>query len=163
MKTSKMRMETLLKQIKEKRLPVNPKLPLTALRRAVAAAIKEYLEHNFRLQCKADILPEVPGLKMPGRNLCHLPGSKLEFDFSWASCRVAIEIQGGIDSRTRRSGHVSPEGMRRDIYKIRLAQLEGWVLLPLCPEEIMDFSLWHSRTVPLILKAIANQRMRYCS
>lgn len=70
----------------------------------------------------------------PKRNRTHLAPTALEFDFSWATHKIAIEIHGGIDKAGRRSGHVSRDGLRRDYYKCNLAQIHGWILLQFPPE-----------------------------
>jgi len=61
------------------------------------------------------------------RNYRFTPRRRLELDFAWVMQRVAVEVQGGIHSR---GGHVRPDGFRRDVEKMRLAQLMGWIVLP---------------------------------
>lgn len=113
-----------------------------------------YLEDMLFRRIRLDILPKYHGLKAPGRNKTHLVGSRLTFDFSWKSIKVAIEVQGGIDCRTRRSGHVSRTGMRNDMRKVCLSSIQGWVLLQLSPEQVNDPETWSTQTLTLICQAI---------
>lgn len=150
-----MRKPTLLKKIIQYDLQiVSPdSLPTTVLRNLITDQFSTYLEDWFVRRIRRD-LDFSSGLLLPSRNKCHIPGTNLEFDFSWRSRKLAVEIQGGIDSRTRRSGHVSPEGMRRDMRKMCLAQLEGWILLQLAPEQITSDYHWRVQTLPWIIKAL---------
>lgn len=150
--TSKMKRETLLKLIKSKRLSVSLSLPLTLMRPAVEAALKTYLEDNFSHRCRTDLLSAVPGLAMPGHNRCYLPPTNLEFDFSWRSRKVSVEIHGGL--KFARTGHRSEQGVRRDMHKSNLAQLSGWLHLALTPEQVMDDHLWQTQTKPMLMQAL---------
>lgn len=69
-------------------------------------------------------------------------GNDMEIDFAWPTVKIGIEVNGGIDCATRRSGHVSREGIRRDYYKTNLAQIEGWILLTFPPEYCVDEQQW---------------------
>lgn len=62
----------------------------------------------------------------------------LEIDFAWPDVKIGIEVNGGIDMRGRAGGHTSPDGLRRDYYKVNLAQTEGWILLVFPPEYCTD-------------------------
>lgn len=122
---------------------------------------KTYLEDWFLQRITHEITSGcLRGMRIPGRNRCWLDASNLEFDFSWRSIKLAIEIQGGIDSKSRRSGHVSPQGMRRDIYKIALAQTQGWIILQLTPEMITKDWYWQKLALPWIKKAASVQLER---
>lgn len=158
MKFSTMRKETLLKHIARWDLQIpTPELQSTHyLRHRVSELFTTYLEDWFLRRIKQLIEQEVSwkDIRLPGRNYCHIPGSNLEFDFSWKSRRVAVEIQGGIDSSHRRSGHVSPAGMRRDMLKMCLAQHHGWILFQLAPEQITTCHLFHSQVAPWLIRAL---------
>ena len=56
-------------------------------------------------------------------------------DFAWPTACVAVEINGGI---WKAGGHSTGSGITRDITKTILAQLSGWVLLPLSDAHIFD-------------------------
>lgn len=89
----------------------------------------------------------------PLRNYCPFKQNKLEFDFTFLPQKIAIEVQGGIDCRSRRSGHVSRTGIRRDYYKINLAQLNGWILLIFPPEYCTDPVHFDGIALPMLRKA----------
>lgn len=112
----------------------------THLQQIIKKNLKTYLERIFDKRIRDDLLPAYThsSLRMPGRNRCHLVGSKLEYDFSWLSLKIAVEIQGGIDCHSRRSGHLSRNGIRRDMQKVCLSSIQGWILLQLSPEQVYD-------------------------
>lgn len=90
----------------------------------------------------------------PGRNCRYLQPTAFEFDFSWTSLKIAIEVQGGL--HLRRGGHTSHAGIRRDQYKLALAQSKGWILLQFPPEVCTDAATW--RIWERMLKACIKQR-----
>jgi hypothetical protein len=47
---------------------------------------------------------------------------------------IVVEIQGGIYSRYR-SGHSSSTGLKRDYAKVTVAQINGWFVLQVAPDE----------------------------
>ena len=155
---ARMRKDTLLKQVKKFQLPIPnaEQLSVEKLRSQINLHIKMYLESWFMRRVKEDILLQ-HDLMPPGRNKTYLPNSKLEFDFSWRSIRLAVEIQGGLE---RRGGHTTAAGIKRDMRKMCLAQINGWLLLQLHSEEITSNSMWELHTMPLIVKAIQLQRSR---
>lgn len=63
-----------------------------------------------------------------------------ELDFAWIRPRVAIEVQGGVQSYGR-VGHTRPESYQRDAEKMRRAQLMGWIVLPCTPADLRDGSI----------------------
>lgn len=63
-----------------------------------------------------------------------------ELDFAWLVERVAIEVQGGVQSYGR-VGHTRPEQYQRDTVKTRAAQLMGWIVLPCTAACIRDGSI----------------------
>ena len=72
-------------------------------------------------------------LPPPERNYKAIPGRKLEFDFAWPPIKLAVEVQGGVWAK---GGHTSGVGANRDCEKLCLAQLEGWILLPVTTNQI---------------------------
>lgn len=155
---SKMKRETLLRLISTKRLSISTSLPLSKLRPAVESALTTYLEDNFIVRCRTDLLCRVSGLAMPGRNKTYLPPTALEFDFSWRSRKVSVEIHGGL--KFARTGHRSEQGVRRDMHKSNLAQLAGWLHLSLTPEQVMQDDLWLNQTLPMLLAALTRSSPR---
>lgn len=89
----------------------------------------------------------------PLRNYCPFTQNKLEFDFTFLTQKIALEVQGGISSRNRRSGHVSIDGMHRDIYKMCMAQSQGWILYQVAPIWITCDNHWQSILLPFLIKA----------
>lgn len=155
----RMRKQTLLKMIEKHqlRIPNADNLPAHILQKTVTLKIKTYLEDWFFRR----IVPfcSEHSLLPPGRNNCYLPNSKLEFDFSWKSIKVAVEIQGGLHSR---GGHTTATGIKRDMRKVNLAQTNGWILLQLSRDDIADNHQWNRYTEPLLISAIHLQRSRHC-
>ncbi len=153
----RMRKQTLLKMIEKHqlRIPNAADLPVHLLQKTVTTKIKTYLEDWFFRR----IVPfcSAHGLLPPGRNNYYLPNSKLEFDFSWKSLKLAIEIQGGLHGR---GGHTTAVGIKRDMKKVDLAQVNGWILLQLCRDDIVDNHQWNRYTEPLLIAAIKLQRSR---
>lgn len=82
----------------------------------------------------------------------------MELDFCWPSHKIAIEIHGGIDKPGRRTAHVSRDGLRRDYYKMNIAQCLGWILLQFPPEYCTCPAHW--RIAQKLLKAAFNVRLR---
>lgn len=114
------------------------------------------LEDIFWSRCVSHILPRNPGLGLPGKNKCHLPPTDLEFDFSWKSRKVAIEIHGGL--KYAKSGHRTYSGVSRDMRKCNLAQLDGWIILQLESHQVRDNFTWNVQTLPMIEKALNRER-----
>lgn len=72
----------------------------------------------------------------PIRNFQFLkPARKLEMDFAWPDIKLGVEMQGGIYSREK-SGHSSIPGMKRDMEKNNLAQVNGWLLIWIEPNNV---------------------------
>lgn len=161
MKTNRMQKATLLRLVREKNLqiPNASQLKIGHLREAVDQKILVYLEEWFLQRVRSDLLPSLVGLSLPGRNKKYLPPTELEFDFSWKSLKVAVEIQGGIDSRGRQSGHVSADGMRRDMRKMCLAQAAGWIILQLPPEAIHTDLTWRTYSLPLLRHCLLTRQV----
>ena len=145
--------ESLLRQVTKLQLPIrNPhKLTVIQLSKEIKVQLKTYLENWFLRRIKVDIIPFLTVPSLPGRNCRHLPESRLEFDFSWKSLKIAIEIQGGLDQP--RTGHRTAKGVRSDMRKVCLASLNGWILLQLAPEHITDDVSWRNYTLPMLTKA----------
>lgn len=89
----------------------------------------------------------------PIRNHAPFAHNDMEFDFCWPNFKIAIEVQGGIDIRTRRSGHLNHAGIRRDMYKLNLAQIHGWMLFQFPPEICKDDDYWQKYGLFFLIKA----------
>lgn len=179
----KMTKEQLLNLVMKKNIPgIKPNEPVSKIRAKVKRWYDTYLEESlhtrikdflheyafdpFRLQLlKQPKDPEVcvklahhPLVGQPFRNYLPFLGSKLEFDFAWPRVKVGIEVQGGIDMAGRRSGHVSRDGMRRDMFKLNKAQADGWVLFQF-PREVCISDDWRTYG-KLVLIQVLNHRLR---
>lgn len=159
MKIATMKKQTLLNLINKCKLNITPTgKTLAYLRHHVALLVPTYIEDHFIRRCRSHLLPRNPGLGMPGRNKCHLPPTKLEFDFSWLSRRVSVEIHGGL--KNSGSGHRTEAGVKRDILKCNLAQQAGWFHIQLTTEQVMDDFTWNTQTLPLLELALSRFDVR---
>ena len=110
---------------------------------------KSELEDKLLEQIRAAGLPE------PERHVRtdFITGRRYEADFLWRfdegnTCfrGLAVEVQGGLwmpPARDRRGvirgrGHANPKSIERDCEKICLAQLDGWLILPVTEKMIRD-------------------------
>lgn len=59
---------------------------------------------------------------------------KWRFDIAWPEQKVAIEVQGGIWTRGR---HSRGKGQLNDMHKFNEAQVFGWIVLLVTPQELM--------------------------
>lgn len=71
------------------------------------------------------------------------PFRQWRFDFAWPPVTVALEIEGGVFGYTdplrgkqSKGAHSSPEGLLRDIDKYNAAQVLGWTVLRVVPDEL---------------------------
>jgi len=74
-------------------------------------------------------------LPKPERNYKGIKNRRLEFDFAWPAIKIAVEVQGGV---WKKGGHTSGKGVTRDCEKMCLAQLEGWILLPVTGDHVKE-------------------------
>lgn len=154
-----MKAATLYKFIRDKKLilsPIELALPILELKALVLLKLETYLEDLFLQRCRIHLLPRNPGLGMPGRNKRHLFPTDLEFDFSWKSRMVSVEIHGGLD--VPGSGHRTSSGVRRDMRKCNMAQLDGWLHLQLDSDQVLDNFTWNVQTLPMLEKALNRGR-----
>lgn len=90
-------------------------------------------------------LPQLYSSMIPEHQFHHI--REFKFDYCWVEHKVAVDIQGGIYERGRKSGHVSVVGMENDMEKINLAQSCGWIMLVLSPRKVRQ----HPRYVAQII------------
>lgn len=81
---------------------------------------KSIVEETFLTQLKLRQLP------LPTRELQFDLARKWRFDFAWEELKIAVEIEGGIQSKGR---HVRPEGFENDARKYNAAAMMGWKVL----------------------------------
>ena len=60
-------------------------------------------------------------------------GRKWRFDFCWPEYKIALEVEGGIYTR---GAHGSVSGIKRDIEKYNMANIIGWHILRVTPENL---------------------------
>ena len=99
------------------------------LKKETAKAARERHQKEFRLIWRAvsEHMPLHEEVKFTSE-------SGWRFDFAHTVAKVGIEIQGGI--WREKGAHNTGEAILRDTRKARAAALEGWVLFPICPEDI---------------------------
>jgi hypothetical protein len=96
------------------------------------SALERKFLRQFTFRANADGLP----LPRPQVRVCN--ERRYVFDFAWPDLMFAIEIQGGITSRTRSGWHTSIDGMVRDMDKLNLAQIHGWHVFQLSCINLYD-------------------------
>ncbi len=84
-------------------------------------AEREHLEFQFLNQIRVLRLPD------PVREYQFCETRKYRADFAWPELKILVEIQGGTRS-TKRTGHSTHEGIRRDCEKSNLAQRLGFTV-----------------------------------
>ena len=77
-------------------------------------------------------------------------------DFAWPDAQVAVEVNGGI---WRPGGHSTGQGISRDITKTMLAQLSGWVLIPLSEAHIFDGTPYWLSLIADLIESRRSQRV----
>lgn len=60
---------------------------------------------------------------------------RYRFDYAWLPDRVALEVNGGVWTQGR---HTRGPGYLRDMEKLNLAQLDGWVVLQCSPQDVQS-------------------------
>lgn len=99
------------------------------LKKETTAASRERYQRQFRLIWRA----VSPHMQLEEEFKFHAQ-SGWRFDFAHTVAKVGIEIQGGI--WREKGAHNTGTAILRDTRKARAAALEGWVLFPICPEDI---------------------------
>ena len=65
------------------------------------------------------------------------PTRRWRFDLAWPRHLLALEIDGGVWTQGR---HVRGDGFIRDLEKMNEAQLAGWRVLRVTPDQVKDGS-----------------------
>lgn len=108
-----------------------PKRPKTDLQRLQDKAKRQKHENRFEFMWKAICGPP---LKREHR-FCE---RKWRFDFAHHDTQVAIEIEGGVWSKSR---HTNGAGYTKDCEKYNAATLQGWRIFRLTPDMITGNTL----------------------
>lgn len=98
---------------------------------------------------------------LPVRNHAPFANNDMSFDFAWPDFRIAIEVQGGVDRNDRKSGHLSHGGIRRDMYKLNLAQVNNWIMFQFPPEICKDDDYWDKYGLFFLIKAFRRRFNEY--
>jgi hypothetical protein len=74
-------------------------------------------------------------------------GRQWRFDYAWPGRKVAIEIDGGLWIHGR---HQRPAGVLSDNEKRNTAQIDGWIVLTVTPQQVAS-----GAAVALVRRALA--------
>lgn len=93
------------------------------------------------------------------RKLLGLASRKIPFrgDFAWPLAQVIVEVQGGT---WKAGGHSSGSGIEKDCQKTVVAQLAGWVVLPMTKQMVTNAkqqTIWLPRIAELIEARMAER------
>lgn len=100
------------------------------------------------------LLFEGAGLPRPdAEHQFALPERKWAFDLAWPDWSVAVEIQGGVWTHGR---HTRGRGFLDDREKINEAQIRGWIVLEVSPDQIGSGELF-----VLVERALAGRGWPY--
>jgi len=72
------------------------------------------------------------GFPQPQEEYRFHPTRMWRFDYCWPEWKIALEINGGIWSRGR---HVRGVGFMRDMEKLNVGQIMGWLVLQFPPQK----------------------------
>jgi hypothetical protein len=78
------------------------------------------------------------GWPVPDAELVFAAPRRWRFDLAWPAERLAVEVNGGVFMAGR---HARGAGLRNDYEKLNTAQLMGWRVIQILPEQITDGTL----------------------
>jgi len=73
-----------------------------------------------------------------GEELKFHPKRRWSFDYYFRPAMVAVELEGGTDSRYTKSRHTTPQGFKGDREKYLAAMSLGWVVISLTSDMITE-------------------------
>lgn len=73
------------------------------------------------------------GVAVPVKEYRFAPPRRWRFDYCWPDAMVALEVNGGVWTRGR---HTRGQGYLNDLEKLNRAQLLGWVVLQVTPQQV---------------------------
>lgn len=79
------------------------------------------------------VLAQLHGLPTPATELVFHPKRRWRLDYAWPTHMIALEVHGGIHSCGR---HTRGRGFVEDRAKMNEAQLAGWTVIEVTPEQI---------------------------
>lgn len=74
-------------------------------------------------------------MPIPIREYVFIKEKKYRLDFAWADKKVALEVQGGYETKERQ-GHSRKEKAETDFKKNAAANLMGWRIYYCMPDEL---------------------------
>ena len=95
------------------------------------------------------------GLDLPVMEYKFHDTRKWRFDFSWPQYKVALEVEGAIFARTA-GRHNRGAGMRADMEKYNAANVLGWNILRVMPQDVAMLD-----TVNMVKACIARKGFVY--
>lgn len=112
-----------------------PKLDDTGLTKEIKRLKRQ--ANKERLRKRFDLLwgQYGEGLVLDDELLFH-PTRKWRFDYCHHESKVAVELEGGTNSRKTKSRHTTPEGFREDRKKYLAAVSLGWIVISLTSDMI---------------------------
>lgn len=91
------------------------------------------------------------GLELPVPEYRFHETRKWRFDWAFVSYRIALELEGGAWSRGR---HVRGRGFVEDMSKYNEAQIAGWRVLRITPQQFND-----GTGLELVMRAVENSKI----
>ena len=85
-------------------------------------------EETLAMQMRMVLLPA------PDREFRFAPPRKWRFDFAWPTCKLAVEVEGGVGNGGR---HTRLAGFEEDCEKYNAAALDGWTVLRFTTRQVM--------------------------
>jgi hypothetical protein len=83
-------------------------------------------------------LCQAEGYPTPVGEYVFAPPRRWRFDLAWPTQKIAIEVQGGLFVAGR---HQRAAALPREYEKLNAANLRGWCVLLILPEQIQDGTL----------------------
>lgn len=93
------------------------------------------------------------GLPAPEREYRFSPHRRFRFDFAWPAVKVALEVDGGTWIGGR---HTSGAGYQRDVEKMNLAALTGWLVVRATKDMVKDGTAVNTALAALIVRGGVN-------
>lgn len=87
---------------------------------------------DFAAVCK------LAGLPQPVGEFRFHPTRKFRFDWAWEAQKVALEINGAVWTTGR---HTRGAGYTRDMAKLNAAQLLGWRVFQVTPDDLLTVGI----------------------
>lgn len=87
------------------------------------------------LEAALQLWAEQNGVPVPQKEYRFAPPRRWRFDYCWPEEMVALEVNGGVWTRGR---HTRGAGYVKDLEKMNRAQLLGWTVLQVTPQQVQS-------------------------